>query len=102
MRGNERCSCGSGLKFKRCCRNKGRDPETCHFCKRVESAEVKGEFVTLVSKSQDIPPKETEEHGWACADCISERTSKGGSAILLPMMLLAAGGWGKAGPRRRT
>ena len=59
-RGNDRCPCGSGLKFKRCCRNKGRDPETCHFCGK----------------------KEPERSSAACAACVAciEKQRPGGGA----------------------
>jgi hypothetical protein len=52
-RGNDRCPCGSGIKFKRCCRNKGRDPETCHFCGKKEP-EVEGEYAVATSAQDNL------------------------------------------------
>jgi len=85
-KGNAKCPCGSGLKFKRCCRNKDRDPETCRFCGRKEP-EVKGEYVTLVSKDK------SEEPGvFVCNDCYEERRPKDTGLGIMPLVL-AAGLW---------
>jgi hypothetical protein len=94
MRGNERCPCGSGLKFKRCCRDKGRDPETCHFCGKKEP-EVKGEYAVLVNKDGT----EDKEQIFACTACIEKQRPGGDSSGLLPLMVMAAGAWGCRVPR---
>jgi hypothetical protein len=96
MRGNDRCPCGSGLKFKRCCRSKDRPPETCHFCGKKEP-EVKGEYAVLVNKDGT----EDKEQIFACMACI-EKQRPGGDASangLLPLMVMAAGTWGFRVPR---
>jgi len=93
--GNQRCPCGSGLKFKRCCRDKDRQPETCHFCGRKEP-EVQGKYAVLVDKDGTDLKMEI----FACTDCI-EKQQPGSEhdASLLPMMLMASGMW--RGPKRR-
>lgn len=93
-RGNDRCPCGSGLKFKRCCRNKGRDPETCHFCKRVESEEVRGRYADLVD---DVGKEESKKLAdiWACEDCIEKQKGSKGDVGVLPLMLLGLWGHGR-------
>lgn len=91
-RGNATCPCGSGLKFKRCCRNKSRDPETCRLCgcKEPDERGKHGEYVTLVSEDG------SEEPGvWVCKGCIEKRQPKSDGLGILPLMLLAAGEWGK-------
>jgi len=81
--GNEKCPCGSGKKFKRCCRDRDRPPETCHFCGRKEP-EVSGEYVRLVKKDK------TEEPGFACTDCIEKRRDKTTSFAGMEIMVLAS------------
>lgn len=81
-KGNDRCACGSGLKFKRCCRNKGREPETCYFCKKLEAPGVKGQYATL---------KETEQEVWVCQSCIDERMDDSGKLNLAMMLAMVAG-----------
>ena len=94
-RGNERCPCGSGLKYKRCCRGKDRPPETCHFCGRKEP-EVSGKYAVLVDKDGT----EQKEQIFACDACIEKRRpGSNADASLLPLMMAAAGMWRV--PKRR-
>jgi len=84
-RPNDRCPCGSGLKFKRCCRNKDRDPETCFFCKKVEVRETRGRFVSV--EGSEV---------WVCESCFEERRDKSGGLDVAMMLAMIAGfkGWG--------
>jgi hypothetical protein len=96
MRGNERCPCGSGLKFKKCCRGKDRPPETCHFCGRKEP-EVSGKYAVLVDKDGT----EQKEQIFACDACIEKRQpGSEHDASLLPMLLMASGMWRPPAKRR--
>lgn len=91
MRGNAKCPCGSGLKFKRCCRNKERDAETCYFCGKVESKEVKGSYTTLIEKAEDRDKKEPDI--WACEECISEQQPGSDGDFLIPLMMIFGSKW---------
>jgi hypothetical protein len=86
MNGNDRCPCGSGKKFKRCCRNQGRPLEQCFFCKKTESPDrkgpVQGRYAVLKGTEQDI---------WSCEDCITEQQGGDNGALLL--LSLAASLW---------
>lgn len=85
-KGNVPCPCGSGKKFKRCCRNQERPPEQCFFCKQMESPDrkgtIQGQYVKIVDKD-----KSTEEDAWACDACIrKQQGTSDPSAALLMMM----------------
>ena len=93
--GNAKCPCGSGLKYKKCCRNKGRDPETCHFCGRKEP-EVSGEYAVLV----DRDGKEQQERIFACKGCIEKQRLGGDTSGLAELLVMAAGLSGFRLPRK--
>jgi hypothetical protein len=55
MNGNAKCPCGSGLKYKRCCRNKGREPETCRALRDILLDSSEGELrQALADSGQDF------------------------------------------------
>jgi len=90
-KGNAICPCGSGKKFKRCCRDKERPPEQCFFCKTMESPDrkgpVQGRYAKIIDKDRN-----TETDGWACEACIRKQQSTAGPSVAL-MMIMANSPW---------